>query len=643
LVVLLASPFARTSPAAEGPAVVDTEIEAPGCSASCVRRQWVERLLADGVSEARIVGFDEHGVPLLCGTGVSQPRPQSGRIAAPRALVPGTRGWETVPGVIRNDGIDSFRLEVDTNGPVASVVLQNIGAFGLVPPQPAPLSLRDDGVSPDAVAGDFVFSAGPFSWNPSVPMSGRLHGDPASPDGPQAVSVGTIVIEETGGETSEFLIGPNVGLLRYDIAEIPRTVLSEDVVVSSHLINVRTQGKFTQNFLHVGGSYLLPQLTNPIYEVVDDAFEFLMLISTNKIERIPRLTSSNFNAGIHLSTKVDYSGTGFGEFDNSARYGSAGRLLSINALDAYERGLYSGNATHEIVHQWSAYISEAFGLKSDPAHWSGYSNVESLLGGFRWLDAAGGSFVLDCDQGRNGATHAAPIDKYMMGTVDAGAVPTLMAYDENTTSPGLRCGADPPIPILPSEIVTTVAISEIQALHGVRTPGPDGARKDFRIGFVAESHERLLTATEHTFYEILAAHYATPVPAAEPDPYVGFNWVPVDRFFGEGTTWSADVPQTPVTVTTLLSTSTTVSTSMPPATSTTLKPADPCADATDDGVVTATDALAALQTAVGSNSCEACRCDVDGSGEITATDALVILRIAVGSFDVNGTGCPPCD
>jgi hypothetical protein len=43
--------------------------------------------------------------------------------SADAALPPGTRGWQTVPNVIRADGVDSFVLEVETNGPVASVAL----------------------------------------------------------------------------------------------------------------------------------------------------------------------------------------------------------------------------------------------------------------------------------------------------------------------------------------------------------------------------------------------------------------------------------------------------------------------------------------------------------------------------------------
>jgi hypothetical protein len=55
-----------------------------------------------------------------------------------------------------------------------------------------------------------------------------------------------------------------------------------------------------------------------------------------------------------------------------------------------------------------------------------------------------------------------------------------------------------------------------------------------------------------------------------------------------------------------------------------------CGDGNDDGNVTATDALFALNTSVGSGSCAICRCDVDSSGGVTATDALRLLNAAVG-------------
>lgn len=56
--------------------------------------------------------------------------------------------------------------------------------------------------------------------------------------------------------------------------------------------------------------------------------------------------------------------------------------------------------------------------------------------------------------------------------------------------------------------------------------------------------------------------------------------------------------------------------------------------------VNASDALFALQAAVGLRSCDLCVCDVNDSGGITATDALIILSAAV-ALPIPLT-CPPC-
>ena len=70
-------------------------------------------------------------------------------------------------------------------------------------------------------------------------------------------------------------------------------------------------------------------------------------------------------------------------------------------------------------------------------------------------------------------------------------------------------------------------------------------------------------------------------------------------------------------------------------------PAAACGDATADGQLSASDALFALQAAVGIRVCAACICDVDQSGSVTVLDALVILRIGLGDGSVDLT-CPAC-
>ncbi len=88
-----------------------------------------------------------------------------------------------------------------------------------------------------------------------------------------------------------------------------------------------------------------------------------------------------------------------------------------------------------------------------------------------------------------------------------------------------------------------------------------------------------------------------------------------------------------------------------PTTTTTLPAGGICGDPIDPptvmfdaalraSVVTATDALFILKTAVGTETCLLCVCDVNGSGAVTASDALADLKYAVGQNVL--LSCPPC-
>jgi hypothetical protein len=56
-----------------------------------------------------------------------------------------------------------------------------------------------------------------------------------------------------------------------------------------------------------------------------------------------------------------------------------------------------------------------------------------------------------------------------------------------------------------------------------------------------------------------------------------------------------------------------------------------CGDANLDGIITASDALLALKTAVFIAYCNIEICDYTGDGDITASDALAILKKSVGA------------
>ena len=386
------------------------------------------------------------------------------------------------------------------------------------------------------MAGDSVYTAGPFRFDTASSMPDFYLGDPASPAGLDVQTVGTVTVEEADHTLTTFLLSPQIGLVRTDVPETPRTTLAADIVASPHLINIRTDNRTTQCLLRGAGGDVR-DLTNAVYTVMPDGFDFFVLLSTAKIEQLPRTSVNNYNAGVHVAVQHKHAGAGSDPLDDSASYGSDGALLSVNVLDAYRRGLVSNNVAHELTHQWAAYLDPSLGVTDGTGHYGQRSSAASLVGGFLWSDNGDGTFTLDCDHGRNGAEHAPPLDRYLMGLIEASAVP-LVRVNETLD--------------LPFDCDTTVApqfsvsISEIQAVHGIRTPTPAQAQRDFAIAFVAESHGRLLNPTEMTFYETLAAHLAEPVSQGQPDPYLGFNWVPIERYFGEGTTWTTTLPEADV-------------------------------------------------------------------------------------------------
>jgi len=375
-------------------------------------------LLQQGISANSVLGVDAEGIPLVCGTttGTQAVTKLSQQKQEEATVLPtGTRGWETIPNVIRDDGVDSFHLEVNVNGPVAAVTLDSVSAL-LTTSGPASLRLRDDGQGGDRVSGDFIYTSDPIRYNTAFPLPAFYMDDPSSPAGLYSATVGRVNIEALDGTITHYLTDPAVGILGSGIPAASMVALSPNIQVSSHLINIRTSTQETQRLLRdLGGN---PRnITNPIYQVLPDEFDFFLFFSTNKIELVPATSTVNFTAGLHYHVQTNYTGTGLNLFNDSASYGSSGRLLAVNALDAYSRGITSQNATHELLHQWGAYISPSFGL-SDGVHYQPKSSVGSLLGGFQWIDNGNGSFMRNCAEGRNAAHHASELDKYMMGLTD---------------------------------------------------------------------------------------------------------------------------------------------------------------------------------------------------------------------------------
>jgi len=272
-------------------------------------------------------------------------------------------------------------------------------------------------------------------------------------------------------------------------------------------------------------------LPEKIYSVFPDAYDFFVYFSTYHIEYVPYINyPADGVAGTHQSVQINFTGTGQSEFNNSGLYGSAGRLLGINVLDSYDRGMTAGICGHEILHQWGSYMPVF--LFSDGEHYTYNCNAGSLLGGYHWTDNGDGTYSFDCSKLATGPNQCDPLDQYLMGLIDTNLVPTMHTY---ATTSSVSCYQ------IISNIDSTATIQDIVNAYGLRTPGPVLSKKDFSVGFVAESYQRLLNPVEITYYELLAAQFANPLPEGQPNPWVGANWPSFTRFFGGGSTWSSDV------------------------------------------------------------------------------------------------------
>ncbi len=235
------------------------------------------------------------------------------------------------------------------------------------------------------------------------------------------------------------------------------------------------------------------------YQTHDDAYDYLVIYNVDGIPAAP--------GALAYEVTVRNQRTGYGDqiLDTGQQYGSPSRLqavLNMGTLDQYPadpNAIVPGRAIshdtsltvlgHETGHLFLAYVSvrDPNSPSAQPmlgrqlAHWSFLFNSEaSLLEGNRIQD--NGPNVTPRFLTIATAEGYAPLDQYLMGFRAPEEVPPTFLV---TNSPSIPDGSRAPQSGVPfSGIRRDIAVDEIAAVAGRRTPDSTVAQRRFRFGFL---------------------------------------------------------------------------------------------------------------------------------------------------------------
>jgi hypothetical protein len=415
------------------------------------------------------------------------------------------------PFAVALDGSEASRVELSVVGSgLNSVAVGNtfpvvgVEVDGAAFPQTGGfIDLYDDGTRGDRVAGDGIWSRDAIRVDaiPS-PIRSYFFDRMRYTDGS---GTQTISIQAAGnnGQYGPARLGALDPALRSTIDRISDDLyLSENVAFFIQpdtlaelrwLIRARPP---TADILSVG---------QRVYEKFPDVFDFLIL---NPGADVP-----GGLRGALLSGRNDVTGIGRPVFDNTADWGSAGRLKAALALGLTD----SGPVLHEIGHQWGFFIGGSLGFQQcGPAHVGLAGTGCGPLGGFEpepLVDNGDGTFSISnrcTSAGGAGADISAynPLNLYLMGLIPPSEVPPIpvpvnvdcFSFVQDFVNDTFTFAADG---------INTVTIDDLIAEHGVRVPDVAGSQKAFNLGWIVPIN-RIPTATEAGWFQYRSEYVGRP-------------------------------------------------------------------------------------------------------------------------------------
>ncbi|HEX6737016.1 MAG TPA: hypothetical protein VF310_01970, partial [Vicinamibacteria bacterium] len=249
--------------------------------------------------------------------------------------------------------------------------------------------------------------------------------------------------------------------------------LQDDLQVTPHLANIVVSDRLPQNLD-------LAAVARRFYQAYPDAYDFLNIVST------PSYTGNRF----HFTVRNAVGGIGVDTIDNTAAYGSAGRLQGISRFPIgsfFDMAEKSG--IHELGHQWIAFLGGIPALSPGRPHWPPSTLAYGIMGfSIGGMGGQGGEFsyaLTPLGAGEYRLDPTSPADAYndmelyLMGLAPPESVGPHVVLEDKAPCAGCVFKG------------TTVTVQDVIAAHGPRVPAYPNAPTRFTMASMIVSDRRL--------------------------------------------------------------------------------------------------------------------------------------------------------
>ncbi len=314
---------------------------------------------------------------------------------------------------------------------------------------------------------------------------------------------GRIVFSYAGVESVRGLVGISSGYRQVFWKVKFTTDISADPQRPSSFRPPLRQGDLPIGELFRAG-LLFREVARRFFSVHPDDFDLLIVYGASTFERLTitgRLVQKGaFTLPVAARAKNEIEGIGLPLFDDTATFGSAGRLrlvVNMDLLRSYPadplekfRGTKSAMdiLAQMVGHAWGAYVrfddggvpSDALLSGTERFTWSFFLDTEaSELDGHKWEFSPPDAF-------RSVAANEkySPLDQYLMGLRSRDDVPPFFLIENPTETGGRTRGSPPELDISIRGMPRRIELADILRVEGLRCPPFEEAPKVFHLAFI---------------------------------------------------------------------------------------------------------------------------------------------------------------